>query len=116
MLPWKDSLYIALGVSAQATKRLTLRAGAAWDQTPARGAGAATPAIPDGDAYWLSAGAGYRLSESMWLDAALGATFTESVDVDLSAAMPGNAFRGDFAGQAEDAGAMFASIQMRIEF
>lgn len=115
-LPWKDSLFAALGMSWQATERLTLRAGAAWDQTPARGDGAATPAIPDGDAYWLASGAGYRLTDSMTLDAALGATFTESVDVDLSATMPGNAFRGDFAGQAGDAGAMFASIQLRVEF
>jgi hypothetical protein len=56
------------------------------------------------------------VNDRVWLDGAIGATFTESVDVDVSASQPGNAFRGDFSGRATDAGAVFGAFQIRIAF
>ncbi|MEE4189502.1 MAG: hypothetical protein V2I76_13795, partial [Roseobacter sp.] len=71
---------------------------------------------PDGDSWWVSTGASYKVNDRVWLDGAIGATFTESVDVDVSASQPGNAFRGDFSGRATDAGAVFGAFQIRIAF
>ena len=114
-LPWKNSIYFAAGMSWEATEKLTIRGGAAYDQSASRDKGA-TPAIPDGDAIWVSAGMNYQWTDRLSIDSALGATFTEQVNVDLDITDPGNTFRGAFDGSVGDAGAAFASVQLNLEF
>jgi long-chain fatty acid transport protein len=53
---WRDTWALALGAEYLVADGLRVRAGAAYDQSPARDA-FRTPRIPDSDRYWLSVGA-----------------------------------------------------------
>lgn len=114
-LPWDDSIFVAAGASWDVDDRLTLRAGAAYDQGPARDGGAAV-AVPDGDSIWLGGGLSYRVTGSVLLDAALGAAITEDVDVVARASDPGGTFRGDFSGRYSGGRVYFAGLGLRVEF
>lgn len=114
-LPWDDAIYVAFGGSWEVDRRLTLRAGAAFDQGPARDGGA-TASIPDGNSIWAASGLSYRMTDSILVDAALGAVFTEDVRVRARASDPGGTFRGDFSGRYEDGRAYFGGLAMRIAF
>lgn len=114
-LPWDDSIFVALGASWDVDERLTLRAGAAYDQGPARNGGASV-AIPDGNSVWAATGLSYRITDTMFLDAAVGAVFTEDVDVVARGSDPGATFRGDFSGRYNDPRAYFGGMGLRIDF
>jgi long-chain fatty acid transport protein len=114
-LPWDDSIYVAVGASWDVDERLTLRAGAAYDQGPARNGGA-TAAIPDGNSVWAATGLSYRMTDTIVLDAALGVLFTESVTVTARTTDPGGTFRGDFSGRYEEGRALFGGLGVRFAF
>ncbi|HBT82708.1 MAG TPA: hypothetical protein DEB35_04490 [Desulfuromonas sp.] len=65
---WRDNWRYALGTTFQANAALTLRAGAAYDQTPISDDRNRTPRVPDNSRTWLAAGAGYALSEALMLN------------------------------------------------
>ncbi len=79
---WRDTWALALGAEYQATDALRLRAGAAYDQSPARDA-TRTPRIPDSDRYWLSVGASYRVLRNVELTAAYTHIFADDDKVRL---------------------------------
>ncbi|MBR1399385.1 MAG: outer membrane protein transport protein [Alphaproteobacteria bacterium] len=56
---WKDAWTFALGQEYYMNENWTLRAGAAWDQSPSAGSGYRTNRIPDTDRIWTSLGASY---------------------------------------------------------
>lgn len=56
---WKDAWTIALGQEYYMNDNWTLRAGAAWDQSPSRNSSFRTNRIPDTDRIWTSLGASY---------------------------------------------------------
>ena len=114
-LPWDDAIYAAFGLSWNVDDRLTLRAGAAYDQGPGRNGGASV-AIPDGNSLYATTGLSYRLTETMLLDAALGAVFTEDVDVVARTSDPGGTFRGDFSARYTGGRAYFGGLGLRIAF
>ena len=114
-LPWDDSIYVAIGADWNVDDRLTLRAGAAYDQGPARNGGAAV-AIPDGNSIWLGSGLSYRMTDAIVLDAALGVAITEDVDVVARTSDPGGTFRGDFNGRYEGGRFYFGGLGLRIQF
>ncbi len=91
---WDDAWFFAVGGTWQANDRLTLRVGGAYDQTPTRNR-YRTPRIPDADRWWLAAGLGWQLRESLSLDLAYSYVYFDESVVRLSAADPGNALRGD---------------------
>lgn len=77
---YDDAFFVALGGEYDFTPALTVRAGAAWDQTPtnsdvvpgtppALGITNRTVRVPDEDRIWLSIGASYDVSEHMTIDA-----------------------------------------------
>jgi long-chain fatty acid transport protein len=91
---YRDAFFVAAGVEYDVMSELTLRAGAAWDQTPTQDSNfltggtlaARTPRVPDETRLWLSVGATYRLNDHMWLDA--GYSYLRALDnsvVDLRA-------------------------------
>jgi long-chain fatty acid transport protein len=55
-LEYRDALRYAVGFEWYATKKLTLRLGFAYDETPIRSAETRTPRIPDSNRYFVSAG------------------------------------------------------------
>ncbi|MBR3501565.1 MAG: transporter [Alphaproteobacteria bacterium] len=56
---WKDAWTVALGQEYYLNDKWTLRAGAAWDQSPSRKSSFRTNRIPDTDRIWTSLGASY---------------------------------------------------------
>lgn len=98
---YDDAFYLAGGVEYDVTNSLTLRSGAAWDQTPTNGgflegqvntvnASNRTARVPDEDRIWLSIGASYDVDDHMTIDAGYSYLFTlnDSV-VGLRNAAPG---------------------------
>lgn len=84
VLDYKDTVRAALGQEYKANKHVKLRAGIAYDQTPARGA-AQLIRLPDGDRYWLALGAGFNWHQ--WsLDLAYAHIFIEDRTVSQSVA------------------------------
>ena len=65
---WKDNYRFAIGTTYQATNKLVLRSGIAYD-TSAVDEANRTQTIPETDRTWLSVGAGYAWSENLTLDA-----------------------------------------------
>lgn len=66
---YEDSWLFSVGAEYDVDERLTVRAGVARDLTPTRDA-FRTPRVPDGDRWWLAAGASYEVTDRIGLDAA----------------------------------------------
>ncbi len=102
---WKDTWYYALGTSYKVTDDLTLRGGVAFDKG-AVDVDYRTPRIPEQNRYWLSVGAGYRLTESLQIDAAYSHVFIPKTSLALT---------DDLTGPAAGRGNLSASYQSGID-
>jgi long-chain fatty acid transport protein len=79
---YKDTFAFNAGVEHMLSDAWTLRAGVQYDQTPTQD-GYRTSRTPDGDRLWLSAGASYRLNDTVSLDAGYAFIHVASQDIDL---------------------------------
>ncbi|WP_431860706.1 OmpP1/FadL family transporter [Azospirillum sp.] len=79
---WKDTWFVSLGTAYKVTDALTVRGGIAFDQGSV-GTEHRTPRIPEQDRYWLSIGAGYKVTEWLQLDAAYSHVFVRDAEVAL---------------------------------
>ena len=79
---WDDTYRVAAGLDYRATDRWTLRTGVAFDESPIPSPERRTARIPGNDRYWLSVGAGYRLSERLSFDIAYSHIFVEDAEID----------------------------------
>jgi long-chain fatty acid transport protein len=77
-LNWDDSYRYSLGMMYNANEKLTLRTGAALDETPIPNAALRTPRIPGEQRIWLSAGAGYQITDRLVIDGAYSHLFVET--------------------------------------
>ena len=79
---WNDTWFYALGTTYKVNDALTLRTGVAFDKgavdTEFR-----TPRIPEQDRYWVSIGAGYKVTEAFQIDAAYSHVFVPGADINL---------------------------------
>jgi len=97
---WKGSWMMSLGAEYAASDDVTLRLGAALDQTPVPSATLA-PRIPDADRIWIAAGVTWRASPEMDLKLSVGHLFNDTRTINQSGAAPGNTFRGTLIGTTE---------------
>ena len=111
---WRDTWFLALGTTYQATDELTLRAGVAYDQSPVRNA-YRTPRIPDNDRYWLSLGAGWQPTPWLDLDGAFTYIQIDDSNVDLAASGTGNAARGNLTAEY-DSYIILLGLSARLRF
>lgn len=111
---WEDVWFLALGVTWRASDAWTLRAGYAYDQSPVPDR-TRTPRIPDADRHWLAIGASYRPAPALLLAAGYTHIFLPDRDIDLSAAGPGETFRGNLSGRT-CAGIDMVSLQAEWQF
>jgi long-chain fatty acid transport protein len=81
---WKDSWFYSLGAEYAATDALMLRGGVAFEKSPVPDA-TRTPRTPDNDRFWLSAGATYKLSETMTANIAYSHVFMKNGGINLAA-------------------------------
>lgn len=86
---WRDTVRLGLGVKYNATEKLTLRAGFAFDPSPVR-RNLETPRLPGGDRTWLSVGLGYQLSPSFSVDVGYAHLFVKDSPINQSSPTAGN--------------------------
>jgi long-chain fatty acid transport protein len=110
-LDWHDSWFFASGLSYRVNDKLSLRVGWAWDQSPSP-ADTRTPLIPDANSYWAAVGLEWRISPTTSLEAAYGHIFVDSANVNLSAAVPANQFRGNLSGILAGSSVDYLSLQI----
>lgn len=82
---WDSTFFLAVGAAYKVDDRWSLRAGAAYDQTPVRDE-FRTARIPDEDRYWLSIGAGYKWNDWLQLDAAYAVNFVRDASINEASA------------------------------
>jgi long-chain fatty acid transport protein len=114
-LNWNDSWFLAVGTRYRLSDSLALRAGAAYDQSPARNS-TRTPQVPDANSYWVSTGIEWRVSPTLTVDAAYGHIFVTSGQATLSAAAPANALRGNLSGNLSGSGVDYLALQFASRF
>jgi len=110
---WEDSWFFSIGATYRHSSRLALRFGLSYDQTPVPDS-TRTPRVPDEDRTWVSVGLQYALGKSAVLDIGYTHMFLPDAKIDLSAAEPDNALRGNLAGSSEASADIFA-VQLRFE-
>ena len=97
---WKDAWFVSLGAEFAPNDRWTWRGGVAIDQTPIQ-ASTLSPRIPDATRTWASVGVTYRLNDTMSVALTYAHLFLPNRTVAQTAAMNGNALRGNLAGRSE---------------
>jgi len=80
---YRDSWTAALGVEYRWSDSLTVRTGFQFDETPIVDAFRNTE-IPDGNRYWITIGASYKLFDHAIIDAAYAHAFFEDGAVDIT--------------------------------
>lgn len=95
---WEDSWFFSVGAAYKLTDNLTLRAGAAYDQSPTPAADR-TPRIPDEDRYWLSAGASIKFNDMLTVDVSYAHLFVPDATLNQVDTLTGpNTGRGSLTG------------------
>lgn len=97
---WKDNYRFAIGSTYQATPKLALRTGVAYD-TSAVDEADRTATIPETDRTWLSVGASYQWSSQLSLDAGYTYIFAKDAKMhedDAKSSMFGGNFEGEVTG------------------
>lgn len=97
LMNYQDSWFGSLGVEFKPCDDWKFQLGTAYDQSPTV-SNFRTPGIPDGGRYWLSAGAGYRLTDNMDLNLSVARLIAQKGNIALSKADTGNALRGNLTG------------------
>ncbi len=77
---YDNSVFVAVGASYQATDRLILRAGTAFDKTPVTDA-YRTARVPDANRYWLAAGVSYRVLPHATIDFGYAHIFVDDASI-----------------------------------
>lgn len=85
---WRKTWTISVGADYFVNENWTLRAGAAWDQSPIRDKYHRTARIPDSDRIWLSAGASYTY-KNIQIDAGYAHLFMKNSTVAYDAGAGG---------------------------
>jgi long-chain fatty acid transport protein len=80
---WKDSWFYSLGAEYAASDVLMLRGGVAFEKSPVPDA-TRTPRTPDNDRFWVSAGATYKLSDTMTANIAYSHVFMKNGGINLA--------------------------------
>ncbi len=111
---WKDTFRYSLGLTYRANKKITIRTGIAYDETPIPDAAHRTPRIPDGDRLWTALGLGYRFGEVFDFDIAYAHLFVNDPEIRKTPTGE-NVVRGGLNG-TYDAHVDILSAQLRVTF
>ncbi|MCB1742824.1 MAG: TonB-dependent receptor [Gammaproteobacteria bacterium] len=79
---YRDTYAAAVGGEYAMTDRLMLRSGLRYGRTPTRD-GFRDTTVPDGDQYWLAAGATWKLTDQIALDAGFAHVIVENANIDV---------------------------------
>jgi len=107
-----DAWRLGLGLNYYHNDKLTLRAGLAYDESPATGNPLFTTArLPDADRYWVAVGASYRVSNKISLDAGYSHLFVDDSRINRTGGTSGDTLTGTFESEAD-----IISVQMNYVF
>lgn len=111
---WDDTWRYSVGATYQATEKLKLRCGLAFDETPIPD-DYRTPRIPGEDRLWLALGTGYQFTEKFAMDFAYAHLFVDDSKMLKYASTPEDVARGTVVGEFDNA-VDIASIQFSYSF
>ncbi len=111
---YEDAFRFSAGLNFQATSKLILRTGVAFDQTPVRGPSRNTARIPDGDRTWFSLGLGYKSSDRFSFDLGYTRIFLDDVAIDNS--FPEQGPSASFLRASVESSVNIFSAQLNIKF
>jgi long-chain fatty acid transport protein len=111
---WDDSWRYSIGATYQATDKLKVRTGLAYDETPISDE-YRTPRIPGTDRLWVSLGLGYQINEKMNIDCAYTHLFVENSKMEKFTTTPEDTARGTVVGEFENV-VDIASVQLTYNF
>lgn len=111
---WDDSWRYSIGATYQATDKLKIRTGLAYDETPISDE-YRTPRIPGTDRFWVSLGLGYQVNEKINLDCAYTHLFVDDSKMEKFTTTPEDTARGTLVGEFENA-VDIASVQLTYNF
>ena len=94
---WSQGWFGSLGVQYRADDRWRLRAGLAYDTSPAPSS-TLGPRIPDANRFWVSAGGRYQIDDATDVNLTLGELFNSGETISRSPLETGNALRGTLVG------------------
>lgn len=97
---WEDTWRYAVGASVLCNDWLTLRAGAAFDESPVPDPEHRTARIPDADRTWLTLGAGFGLSDTINVDLGYVHIWFDDADINETYA-PGTSLVGTYDGSVD---------------
>ena len=78
---WDNSFRYSIGANWQYNKKITLRTGLAYDETPIPDSEHRTPRIPGNDRTWLSFGGTYHINEDFTVDVGYSHLFIDDTDI-----------------------------------
>lgn len=108
-LNWDDAWQFGIGATYKYNKKLTLRCGTMYDQTPIPSAEYRTPRLPDQDRLWANLGASYAMNERMSFDFAYSHLFMMgSGDINQNPTGE-NSTRGGLVGEFDNTGNIFSA-------
>lgn len=112
---WEDNYRLAMGATYQASNKLVLRSGVAYD-TSAVSEEHRTQTIPETDRLWLSVGAGYNWSENLTFDAGFTYIFAKDASMKEELDLNGDTeidstFEGEMTGDI-----WLVGVQMSYKF
>jgi long-chain fatty acid transport protein len=113
-LNWHDGWFFSGGAEFEVNERSTIRAGAAFEESPIQNATERTARDPDSNRIWLSVGGTYNWSPSTTISLAYSHVFFEDGSIDRTSSIPGLG-QVRFLGQAEgDVDIVALSVRMRF--
>jgi long-chain fatty acid transport protein len=86
---WEDGWFFSAGLEYDVSKKLTVRAGGAYEISPVTEAKQRVAGIPDADRIWASAGFSYNLNHTTTIDFGYSHLFVEDAKLERTN-IPGN--------------------------
>lgn len=105
---WDDGWFYSIGGEVDVSPKLTIRAGAAYEESPIQDSTSRLIQLPDADRIWASIGATYQWSETTKINVAYSHVWVEDADIERDSLV--GPIGGQFVGRAEDNGADIISV------
>ncbi len=107
-LNWEDSYRYSMGITYRTNEKLTLRIGAALDESPVPGDSDRSPRIPDEDRIWASLGGSYKFTNNLTGDLAYSHLFVDDPVIRKTATgedLSRGALNGEYKSSADNVSA-----------
>ncbi len=104
---WDNAWRFSIGGNYKYSDRLTLRAGAALDESPIPNATLRTPRIPGNDRHWLSFGADYKVRDNIKINVGYAHLFVEDTAINHTSSDNGYTIKGLYESDVDILSAQF---------